>query len=79
MLKFSSFSLLGSACSFQVQSLNSTTHLVRVLKVCIQNSDVSVCMKTTVLTVQTFVLKSNKTQRTKTIEAESELMDHLEN
>lgn len=33
MLKASSFSFLGSACPLQAQSLNSTTHLVRVLKV----------------------------------------------
>lgn len=33
MLKVSSFCFLGSSCSLQVQSLNSTTHLVRVLKV----------------------------------------------
>lgn len=33
VLRFFSFSPLGSACSLQVQSLTSTTHLVRVLKV----------------------------------------------
>lgn len=33
VLKVLSFSPLGSACSLQVQSLASTTHLVRVLKV----------------------------------------------
>lgn len=33
VLKVPCLCLLGSSCSLQVQSLNSTTHLVRVLKV----------------------------------------------